>query len=1407
MSPEARHENSDTTPNAGGHPLPEAFGQAQQGLRSAVHRAPRKLVSGARPVVLGLLCASAFAPVAAAAIGAGVPVSSAIGVIGGVGGGLITQFVSECLDRLKLERPGKDPVVSDIEARLADDLTAVLESQAAEAVQLEQGFAAMMRNIDGTAHAMGAALGTGNRALAENLELQLRGIELLEGMRESQVRQEAGQRVLLEEVRNQGVLVEAIWRRETGDAGSRPAASSPWQGNPYLGLYPFEESHAQVFFGRRVVTADLLRRADEHHRSGQMLMVTGASGSGKSSLLRAGFAHAFKQSGFASVPGSKRWPFLVMRPEGDPLRSLAIAVAGMVGFGAAELESALRAAPDRFGSEVEVAVRKAGGDDSTRLVLVVDQFEELFTAGAASGVQQAFIDALGSMACTGTGSGDTRPPALVMLGMRGDFVDRCAEFELLGPALRQLFVLGSMSREEMRQAVTGPAKEAGIAIEVGLVDDILDDARDSSGDDSRSAGALPLLSEALRQMLEQGDGQWLTRARYEAVGFISGAVRNNAEQAHERLSDRQQAVAQGLFRHLTTFDSGKATRRAEGRGRLLELLGPEVDAVIEAFTRKRLLVIGGRGIETEASVEIAHECMYTRWKRLHGWIEADRESLARRSLLRDATAEWRLRGGDTSLLFQGSRLKDIVDEKRTVWDRDPLKYPLNQEELDFLEASERFRRRRSRMRQALVSGLASLTAVSVTLAALVFNSNQDLTAERNQALSKELAAESEALRGNEGELAMLLAAAAWRLHETDEAFAAMTDAVNDPSVGLLSNDRMGTPAAVAFSPDGSRLAGLGENGVVAIWSTATWEVEVLDDLAQGGGYADVEFSPDGTRLAANSKEGVKIWDLDSSEVVQQFGPAFSHDVTFSADGSMLAVADGDSLGVWDLQDAKEIARFEGYYMTSAAFSTDGSTLITGTGDGVVSQWAIDSGDLAATDTLGDIGQAEVWTSHDDPAYTAACSDLGCSILDSEGHWEPWLQGQAVKPAASSDATTVAAIHGTYGALALWDGESGRLLVQLPMDHVRNLSFQPGDTILAGVVGEGIRLWDTAKVASVPWAFTLPEGTASPTTLESARDSAAVMGVNSGATMVWEVPTEEDLEVPPSAIFPEIFGYAIAMHPSGSMVAGNPEAEETGRIELLDVRTGQVIDELDDGGGPAIDLEFSADGSMLAVGRLDTDTTSHDTDEVVVWSVATGQTLLRIPTGAGEVGFSPDGKSLITVDSDGRIHLWNVDSGKRSDTLEGGMGLPYDLKFNNDGSVLAAATTNGLAQWDIDSGAAVGPAVVHLQGHDLAGDLSFSPDDRFVAFMIAEELVFWDRTLGRQIASESVDLPWYSKDVTFVADEWKVAVVTDEGANIFDVGFLEDPYAAVCEQAGRHLTREEWKTYLRKIDYGSIEVCT
>lgn len=749
----------------------EEIQRMQDGVRDWVAQAARQgrdgLRSASPAVLLSLLCASAFCPLLMATGVAGAGLS----VLSGVGGGFLTQVISDVLDRLRQHGDGRPPSRQHLEQGLARQIQQALAIADERAGALRGEIAAVLQEIDAGGTALRTVMEQDNEQVRGDViaAIAVLGSDFSEmGFLLQDVAQAAAE--IQKSLDEQGADIRAIFDQNTRQSTeirlaredlavieqrTRPGARNEtgagergqrWvHGCPYRGLQPFTEAEAEVFYGREHLVSGLaVKLAGKLDRPG-LVMVTGASGAGKSSLLRAGLLPALARG--VQVEGSGNWSRVVITPTRDPLTELATHLAVLGGTDTAAVRAALAHRPDQTQLTVRQAViadaarRNQGwlsSGDAQRLVLIVDQFEQIFTLNTAAhspAERQAFISALYTAATRPAGPGD-RPPALVVIAVRGDFWDRCAAYPELASEMQEgQFVVGPMTEFDLRRAISGPADAAGLELDAALIDTILSDLRSADGGED-AAGALPLLSQAMLLTWDNRDGNRLTSRGYGQTGGVSGAVQASAESVYEALTAEQQALTREMLRRMTVASpGGRLTRRPVARVDLYaghsEAERSQFDSALEALAAKRLVVLN------DGRAEISHDALLRAWPRLRGWLEEDQASWLFHSQLTEAAAAWHASHEDPSFLYRGTQLAALHDAA-AAWAANPARYPaLTATQRDFLHASDRFATRGGRRRRLFAAFLFLLIIASLASAAVAVARARLADQQRNLAASGE----------------------------------------------------------------------------------------------------------------------------------------------------------------------------------------------------------------------------------------------------------------------------------------------------------------------------------------------------------------------------------------------------------------------------------------------------------------------------------------------------------------------------------------------------------------------------------------------------------------------------------------------------------------------------------------------
>jgi WD40 repeat protein/energy-coupling factor transporter ATP-binding protein EcfA2 len=1060
--------------------------------------------------------------------------------------------------------------------------------------------------------------------------------------------------------------------------------------SPYKGLDVFEEEDADLFFGRGKLIDDLVCRVEESHT----VFITGPSGSGKSSLVRAGLIPALKKG---VIKNSKHWLYETIKPGRDPLEALTLALSRLK---SPELGRYFRehiAEPGILNACAESAL---GGRRDQRLVLFVDQFEEIFTQVSQEAERAVFLNLLTQAAVVENGR------VIILFAMRSDFVSNCAGYPALNALLNRQFVqIGAMQPDELVSAIAQPALRVGLHIDPDLIAQIINDMRGEPG-------VLPLMQFALKDLFdaEQAKGGVidLMLDGYLQRGGIHKSLERHADEVFSKLSDNEQNLARSIF--IGLVDTGHGTQDARRTALFNEIVPAgakteEVRTIVEKLADARLITTdeqAGRDVIT-----ISHEKLIDAWPWLKSLVNENREVIALQHQIINDAREWQDHERNASYLYTGARLENAREQLEAK------KLVLSDLPRDFVQAARTQQRRRQAV---LISGIAAIM-VLLLVAVIVFNQKSranEILAEQNGEIAQtaqaastlafsqqstaqasaaeaqkqaaisrasELAAQSLSQLPDHLDLAQLLAVEAFNSADNVQSRNALLRTLNtEPQLdGSMMVDQM---VAIRFTPDGNTLVGVAAQdypvGQIQSFDLTTLELKdgPILDLSMAVNYPAMAFSPvmtlspDGSLLAINGKPN-QLLNTSSGELVSELADCAQESFTrmiFSPDGDFLICSGSDGyLLLWDIEAYQK----EG--VLSAAVHTNVQL-------GDLSVVAIDQENAyIAVGFLESREGVELWSLTDDHLVRSVPT------------------GTSIESLAFSGDGKLLAAGGSDGALFLWSMEELKKTPASSDDRIGFTKKAKGDEFQRNAI-QSLSFSPDSQVLAT--------------------------GNETGTVNLWDVDSvmiiTGNMIVPSADLPPEI------LTPMSDLPA------------WIDTWPGTY------------QLTFSADGALLATagcGVVDVPANVCLHNQIKLWRVRPSQPVekqladlkidsLMPPGGFAHMAVTRSGKALIVVEEDQAIFLDAVNGIPTGDVLKGTSDYS-ELAISADGRILAIGGQGILDVWINEKPFEPGLDMGQLTRNSLVvqnevSSLAFSPDDKTLAVGAGGDITLWDVVSGERV---------------------------------------------------------------------------
>jgi DNA-binding SARP family transcriptional activator/WD40 repeat protein len=826
--------------------------------------------------------------------------------------------------------------------------------------------------------------------------------------------------------------------------GSRPTARTVAR-NPYKGLKAFREGDAGDFYGRESLVADLL----ESVAARRLTVVVGPSGIGKSSVVRAGLVPALRAG---AIPGSARWLVTDMFPGAAPFDALEEALRRVAISRTTDHVEAVRLGKDGLSA---LAGRVL--PDGAELVLIIDQFEEVFTHVSDEEVRRRLLDLIAQNAR------DDSSPVRVVATLRADFFDRPLRYADFGDVVADSIIpVAAPGPADLAAIVERPSKAVGVAVDPALVESMVSDAE-------QDPGALPLLEHALTELFDGRHVDLLTLESYRAGGGLAGTVGRRAEEIFEALNAEERVTARDVFLRLVTVDEAAQDTRRRVRRSELEALGDRVDQVLDAFGRHRLLVFDRDAITRGPTVEVAHEALLTRWDRFRDWLDEARDDLLVGRRLELAAGEWARAGSDPSFLMRGGRL-----EQAEVW-HDTAGMPVGEVEASFLAESrivvDRERLRLARIRRRVLVGLSAMLVLAVAFGSFAWFQRGVARQRTLETRVRELAREAGLAIDEDPNLAINLAIEAYELAlglsdgVPGEALSALQTTVQSSRMlAILPFGSVGT----RWSTDGALLATVSDTApseVVILESDAFRPVSIFDAGGPVGSVAFIDAErvvvshwdnlENGRPNAAAALPLATIYDATSGEELMTLGgECCAPSLSVSPNGRWLAVdvllrSGENRTEVWSLGQETLAAEFPELWFGA---------------------WGAGADELVLIDDLG--GKLVVTTIGSDSPPTEVANPLAApnhvSVDPGSGLWA--VTSQAARASVVIDPSDGRVVSRTNasgvfsaqftpdGANIILYGNDNRLIVTSPTGEVvRSFRGVPGGAPHVDISPDGRRV--------------------------------------------------------------------------------------------------------------------------------------------------------------------------------------------------------------------------------------------------------------------------------------------------------------------------------------------------------------
>jgi WD40 repeat protein/predicted Ser/Thr protein kinase len=1090
--------------------------------------------------------------------------------------------------------------------------------------------------------------------------------------------------------------------------------------NPYKGLRAFQEVDALNFFGREALTQRLMRRLGEDKPYARFLAVVGPSGSGKSSVVRAGLIPELRRGALA---GSERWFYDQFSPGAHPFNELETVLNGLAAQPPQDLAQRLRATPQGFATLLNECLP----DPTSELLLFIDQFEELFTQAQDPQEFETFLLSLYHAVA------QPHSRLRLIVAIRADFYDR----PLLQPFISDLVrdrteVVIPLSPSELERAIVEPARRVNVDFESGLVTAIINEVKEQPG-------ALPLLQYALSELFELREGLQISPLAYKELGGVRGALARRADAIYQQFDAPQREAMRQLFLRLITL--GEGTEDTRRRALLSEVSAirdgdqslEAMRSVIDGLGKARLLTFDRDPITRSPTLEVAHEAIIREWTRLRNWLDDSRNDVRQQRTLASLAHEWQKARQDPSYLMLGGRLQELERwaKETPLFLTDEEKNYLNvsvQERLRTEAAERQQQEREARLKRqsilrlrllVVVLALAMLGALGLTGFAFNERSRAEIAAQsanQNAAISQSVAFEASArnaLAEGDGDLALALALLAVETVGSNEAstqsLASLATVALARGTRAVLSGHNGWVTSVDISPDQRLLASGSTDASVRLWDATTGvQLQVLS--GHNGDINTIEFSPDGTLLAtAASDFNVIVWNVATGEEQIRLAGhnAPVRAASFSSDAQQIYSIASSDVFVWDVATGELLKQINGQSasLISVASAPNQAWVATGSRDGSLSLWDVTTGERLREFVGHRSAIAELEFSEDGLQLLSGADDGVIILWDSQTGAEIRRfvsTSIEIRGLAFLNSSLISA-GGADGILRIWDVNTGVEVDRLRghADALLSLSVSRDKRLaVTGAKDNQLRLWNIGNAGEM-MAYTGHTNRVS--ALAFTADAQRFYSASAdGSVRLWALDgIGQNAELMRFDYAEPVSSLALSPDEKSLLLGGR-----NGRLWLADAQTGAELRTFADDGHTATIVQ----ARFLQQGRQ---ALSLDSEGVLLlWQVSDAQVIRRfeaVQTTVYDFALSPDEQALAIASADGQISVLDLSTGVINRQLDGHDAAVYRLSMSADGRLLASVGRDGIVMvWDWHTGR----EVARLVGTNISvlWSVDFSPSD-------------------------------------------------------------------------------------------------